>query len=150
MAVLNAAKNTKKSLWFLSTRLWRLFIWPSRSRPVGTYGSRLWTLVTFIEFDDYASDMSDMIASFDLSKYAKRYSLAHSMGSTIATRHIYKPIQTTHLIRSPLAPMFGGRTTWVVLKAYRNDCWASATAFHHAKTGLRASQQAYYSKPLRE
>ena len=98
------------------------------------------------EFDDYVSDMSDVIASFDLSRYSNRYLLAHSMGSTIATRYLQThpahPFDKVTLC----APMFGINTEWY-FKPIAMLVGQALTAFH-AKPTYAPGQQAYYSKPF--
>ncbi|RLQ15486.1 alpha/beta fold hydrolase [Vibrio sp. SBT000027] len=98
------------------------------------------------EFDDYASDMSDVIASFDLSRYANRYLLAHSMGSTIATRYLQTHPDHPFDKVTLCAPMFGIKTEWY-FKPIAMVVGQVLTAFY-AKPTYAPGQQAYYSKPF--
>ncbi|WP_299692042.1 alpha/beta fold hydrolase [uncultured Vibrio sp.] len=99
------------------------------------------------EFDDYTSDMADVIAGFNLAKYDNRYLLAHSMGSTIATRYLQTHPDHPFDKVTLCAPMFGINTEWY-LKPVAMMVAQILTAYY-AKPTYAPGQQAYYSKPFK-
>ncbi|MGC9400856.1 alpha/beta fold hydrolase [Vibrio genomosp. F10 str. 9ZC157] len=59
------------------------------------------------EFDDYINDMVQLVTSFSLEHYEKRYLLAHSMGGAVATRYLQTNPNHPFDAVSLSAPMFG-------------------------------------------
>ena len=98
------------------------------------------------EFDDYIRDMREILQHFPLDKYEQRYLLAHSMGSTIATRYL----QTTpdHRFEKVVlcAPMFGVNTDWY-LKPIAMFIAQLLTGLY-AKPTYAPGHKAYYAKPF--
>lgn len=64
------------------------------------------------EFQNYLTDMNELIQQFDLSKYQQRFLLAHSMGGAIATRYIQTHPEHSFDAIALSAPMFGIHMPW--------------------------------------
>ncbi|EOW2079109.1 alpha/beta fold hydrolase [Vibrio mimicus] len=64
------------------------------------------------EFQDYVTDLRDLVEHFNLGHYQQRFLLAHSMGGAVATRYIQtNPTHPFDAIALS-APMFGVKMPW--------------------------------------
>ncbi len=100
------------------------------------------------EFNDYLLDMELMLKQFDLSRYATRHLLAHSMGATIATRYIETHPQHEFTAMALSAPMFGINLPWYLspIAGLISQC---LTAFN-TKPVYAPGHRAYYPKPFED
>ncbi len=64
------------------------------------------------EFQNYLTDMNELIELFNLGRYQQRFLLAHSMGGTVATRYIQTHPQHPFSAIALSAPMFGINIPW--------------------------------------
>lgn len=64
------------------------------------------------EFQDYVSDMEELLKLFNLNHYQQRFLLAHSMGGAVATRYIQTHPQHNFDAIALSAPMFGVNMPW--------------------------------------
>ncbi len=64
------------------------------------------------DFQNYLTDMNELIELFELGKYQQRFLLAHSMGGAIATRYIQTHPQHQFDAIALSAPMFGINIPW--------------------------------------
>jgi len=64
------------------------------------------------EFQNYLTDMDELIQQFDLGKYKQRFLLAHSMGGAVATRYIQTHPEHNFDAIALSAPMFGIHMPW--------------------------------------
>lgn len=100
------------------------------------------------EFEDYVSDFSQMVHFFDLSRYEKRFILAHSMGSAIATRYLQtEPTHTFDAI-AVSAPMYGVNIPWYLRPIAIT--YAQVLTAISPRPNYISGHKAYYSKPYED
>ncbi len=63
-------------------------------------------------FDDYVKDMNELIISFQLAHYQRRYLLAHSMGGAITLRYLQSHQTLSFDAVALSAPMLGIHMSW--------------------------------------
>lgn len=98
------------------------------------------------EFDDYILDMQRVIEHFDLSHYAQRFLVAHSMGGAIATRYVQTYPQHPFAAMVLSAPMFGVNMPWQ-LRPIAMTLSQVLTAMY-SKPTYAPGYQAYSAKPF--
>ncbi|MGF1698611.1 alpha/beta fold hydrolase [Vibrio lamellibrachiae] len=98
------------------------------------------------EFDDYLTDMQQVLDSFSLEHYEKRYLLAHSMGGAIATRYLQTNPEHYFDAAALSAPMFG-----IAMPRLLRTVAIPVTQVMSMVTALpqyAPGQQSYFAKPF--
>lgn len=98
------------------------------------------------EFDDYVQDLHHLIQHFDLSRYAHRFILAHSMGGAVATRYVQTHPEHNFDAMALSAPMFGVNMPWQ-LRPVAMQLSQVLTAIY-SKPTYAPGYQAYTPKPF--
>ncbi|WP_165312586.1 alpha/beta fold hydrolase [Vibrio ziniensis] len=100
------------------------------------------------EFQNYLTDMHDLIEHFNLSQYQQRFLLAHSMGGAVSAR--YLQTHPEHLFDAVAfsAPMFGINVPWQIRPiAITLTQVLAATA---SKPTYAPGYSDYYPKPFED
>ncbi|WP_431769428.1 alpha/beta fold hydrolase [Vibrio sinus] len=98
------------------------------------------------DFNDYIEDMSQLLQSFGLDNYHKKYLLAHSMGSTISTRYLQTYTNHDFDAVGLIAPMYGiPFPLW--LQPFAIPTAQIATAFS-SKPSYAPGYSKYYAMPF--
>lgn len=100
------------------------------------------------EFNDYVSDMAQMVNFFKLDEAEPCYLLAHSMGGTIATRYLQTHPEHPFKKVALSAPMYGVNVEWY-LQLVAPILSQVLTAIYPKPT-YAPGQQAYYAKPFED
>ena len=97
------------------------------------------------EFDDYIKDLEQVVSHFDLSSYAKRFMIGHSMGGNIVTRYLQTHDAAFDAVALS-APMLGVNLPWH-LKPVATLLGQLLTAIYPKPT-FAPGQEAYFPKPF--
>lgn len=98
------------------------------------------------EFENYLTDMHDLIEHFDLSRYQHRFLLAHSMGGAVSARYLQTHPKHPFDAVAFSAPMFGINLPWQIRPiAITLTQLLAATA---SKPTYAPGYRDYYAKPF--
>ncbi len=98
------------------------------------------------KFDNYVTDMSQVLQHFNLDGYDKKFLLAHSMGGAISVRYLQTTPQHGFDAAVLSAPMMGIHLAWYLrpIAAKLMHCLAKISKLPNYAPG----QKPYYGKPF--
>lgn len=100
------------------------------------------------EFQNYLTDMNDLVEHFNLNHYQQRFLLAHSMGGAVSARYLQTHPQHPFDAVAFSAPMFGINVPWQIRPiAITLTQVLTATA---SKPTYAPGYTDYYPKPFEE
>ncbi len=98
------------------------------------------------EFQNYLTDMNEVIESFNLSHYRQRFLLAHSMGGAVTARYLQSYPKHNFNAVAFSAPMFGINMPWLA-KPFAITLMQILTATYGKPTYVPGHKD-YYQKPF--